>query len=123
MCIDDFLHDKTAILISCDTTYKELKEFQDALEDYAGSKLGWTRFSDGFAEYCVKIMAHVVAERHVNEIEVDFEGERFGYMPGGTGWFIDRGINVVPLRTCADELYAIENTCKVSIEELESVLE
>ena len=123
MCIDDFLHDKTAILISFDTTYKELKEFQDALEDYAGSKLGWTHFSDGFAEYCVKIMEHVGTKRHVNEIEVVLDGGCFGYMPGGTGWFIDRGMNVVPFRTCAVELYAIENTRKVSIEELELVLE
>ena len=123
MLIDDFLHGKSAMRVSGDIPYGELFKFQQELEDYAGHRIGWNHVSDGFAAYCVRIRAHVAAEEHIDEIEVECEGDRFEYMPGGTGWFIDRGVNVVPFHAYVDELMSLKGVSDVSIEDLEAVLD
>ena len=112
--MDDFLQGRTAIVVSRKIPYDELIEFQNLLEGYAGRQIAWTAFTDGFAEYCDKIRSYVFDTRDIDEIYVVYseDGDIFGFEPGGSSYFEERGVDLVPFRGCLYQLRRFMNDVK-----------
>lgn len=124
MIVDDFLDGHVAIRVSESIPFNDLLSFQFALEDYAGKKLGHNRHHEGFADYCRKIITHLIQNENKDEIEVCYElSDVFEYMPSGTDYFIDNGYNIVPFWECADELDSSKDLNDVAICDFESVFD